>query len=138
LSADIHGLTSRKLSRINGLLVPLIFEISSSGTVYDLYGVAFLDANNGWAVGSYGTILYYSSPPQVTTPQSVVIQVIGYDLRLDWNTDANSFYHIRSGIDPMGAFGTWEGSTSDTTFTIVNGAASDTMRFYQVVGATAP
>ena len=109
----------------------------TSGTTNVFMAWPSADGSNGWAVGQSGTILHYSGAP-ITVPQAVVIKVIGNDLRLDWNTDTNPYYRVYSGSDPMGIFSTFKGSTADTTFTIVNGAATYTMRFYQVVGTDSP
>ena len=60
------------------------------------------------------------------------------DIRLAWDPDDNLFYKVYSDTDPMGVYATFEGTTSDTTLTIVNGAAGDEKRFYQVVGSDTP
>ena len=70
-------------------------------------------------------------------PTGVVIRLIGDDVRLDWQSDANCRYGVFSDIDPDGLFSNNEGTTADTFFTVVDGAVGD-RRFYVVRGTTAP
>ncbi|MBU1708111.1 hypothetical protein KKG05_01865 [bacterium] len=74
----------------------------------------------------------------IIVPQHMVIEIIGNDVRLAWDPDANPYYDIYSGANPMGVFTTFEGTTSDTTWTKTNGAHGSSKRYYQVVGSDTP
>lgn len=80
----------------------------------------------------------YEACPPLMVPQHVVIEITGSDVCLAWNPDGNPYYRIYSDTDPMGTFAIFEGTTSDTTLTIVNGAVGDSKRFYRVMGSDSP
>ena len=88
--------------------------------------------NEGWYVDdvlitSLGTIT-------LEQPQSLTIAVSGDDLILRWDADQNPAYQIFSDTVSDGEYLTLEGSTTETTFTIVGGAVADPMKFYHVRG----
>jgi hypothetical protein len=58
----------------------------------------------------------------------------GNDVLLSWNDDANPYYRIYSSTDPTPPFPTWEGTTDQPSFRIVNGLSSN-RQFYYVVGS---
>lgn len=73
--------------------------------------------------------------PSVTLPPPVAltIAISGADVVLRWADSGLTSYTVYSGPDSDGPFDTFEGNTTGTTLTIVNGTSS-VRRFYYVVG----
>jgi len=78
-------------------------------------------------------VVRYRGP---TVPQAVVARLVGDQLILNWANDGNLYYRLSSDVSSNGPFITFEGSTSDTTFTIND--VTSLRKFYQVVGSAAP
>ncbi len=75
---------------------------------------------------------YYQEPPVLVVTQS------GDDAALSWTPSGSPYYRVYSDTTPLGAFGTFEGSTSDTTFVDVNAVTDGVIKFYQVTSSTQP
>lgn len=72
------------------------------------------------------------------SPEEVVVIRSGDDAELYWSSTGAAYYRIYSDIEPLGAYATYEGSTSDTTFTDVDAAIGGELKFYRVVSSTEP
>jgi subtilisin family serine protease len=81
------------------------------------------------------------APDTLSSVSGLVIGVAGTDLKFAWRRSGSAAYHIyRDGMID-GAFATFVGITTDTTYTVVNGAGADSLQFYLVRswdGITAP
>jgi hypothetical protein len=70
----------------------------------------------------------------LAAPEGLVLQSIGSDIVLHWNSTGAPIYNVYSAVSPNGPFDTLAGSTSDTSFTDLNPPA--VLKFYQVRSAT--
>jgi hypothetical protein len=75
---------------------------------------------------------YYQEPPVLVVMRS------GDDAALSWNPSGSPYYRVYSDMTLLGGFGTFEGSTSDTSFVDVNAIADGVIKFYQVTSSTQP
>ncbi len=75
---------------------------------------------------------YYQEPPEIVVLRS------GDDAQICWVTSGAPYYRVYSDVTPFGGYGTFEGSTSDTTLTDVNAVTGSTMKFYRVMSSSQP
>lgn len=78
---------SGKIRRASNFHTSLAWTAQVSGTVDNLFSIFFIDDNNGWCVGSSGTILFTSNSGTTWTPQ---ISPTGLSLRSVFFIDANN------------------------------------------------
>ncbi|MBU1921136.1 carboxypeptidase regulatory-like domain-containing protein, partial [bacterium] len=91
-------------------------------------------ADEGWYIDDVQVKGYGVNLVDVT---GLTITVTGNDVTLRWEDDTNPYYRIYSSDVSEGVFIEEEGSTSANEFTIGDGATEE-IRFYYVVGASAP
>jgi photosystem II stability/assembly factor-like uncharacterized protein len=88
---------------------------AASGTTNQLYSVAFIDANTGWATGEVGTILHTTDGGTIWSPQSsgvnhILTSVFFTDATTGWTAGTNGtiLHTIDGGTN-------WEEQTSGIT-----------------------
>ncbi|MBU1937526.1 C10 family peptidase, partial [bacterium] len=75
---------------------------------------------------------YYQEPPVVVLLRS------GDDAELHWDPTGASYYRVYSDVTAFGSYTTFEGSTSDTSFTDTDAVTGSTLKFYRVMSSTQP
>jgi hypothetical protein len=85
----------------------------------------------GWYIDDVLIQGVVETPPEVT---GLVVWRDGNDVMLSWDEDSTPYYRIYSSSSTEPPFPTWEGTTEQSTFRIVNGVSSD-RQFYYVVGS---
>ncbi|MCB9366643.1 MAG: immune inhibitor A [Calditrichaeota bacterium] len=86
----------------------------------------------GWYIDDV-SVYGIAAIPQPVMPIGVTISISGNDVVLRWSADENVAYRVYSSTSSTPPFLTIEGETSNTEFTITDGALSPQM-FYYVVG----
>jgi len=116
---------------------------SGIGSAYGKSHVAVTDG--GYAIAGYTAVgsnldaylVRTGAETLLSTPQHLVIQVLGSDVQLAWQDDLSPYYRVFSDTSTDGLFETLQGSTSDTTFLLIGGTTPAQL-YFRVVGSTVP
>lgn len=94
------------------------------------FGSDLVNEFEGWYVDD---VQVFAPAVSLPAPSALLITVTGNDVTLRWDDAGYSLYRIYSSTVSDDSYETFEGSTSGTSFTIVNGV-SDPFKVYVVTG----
>jgi hypothetical protein len=97
------------------------------------FGSDAITSVEGWYIDDVLVQGIVDEPPAVT---GLVIWRDGNDIMLSWNDNATPYYRIFSSSDSEPPFPTWEGTTDQNSFRIINGISSNRQFYYVVASRT--